>query len=217
MFKNKKPFMLRKPSDFIPEVYRVEGIHLDFGCGTQPRNPFQARNLLSVDIYRTSAEIPSHEIQIGDTLPFNDETFSSVSAYDVMEHLSRDSVRGNDFIFYMQEIYRVLKPGGVAVIIFPAFPHRDAFSDPTHINFITSHTIDYFLGNKNGPYYAGITTNFSAKANHPLRSWGKWLPLDSQSTSTNPKNLRRSLSLAKRDFLRFIRPQHRIWVLSKES
>ena len=217
MFKYKKPFILSKPSDFIPEVYKVEGTHLDFGCGTQPRNPFQAEKLFSVDIYRTSAEIPSHEIQIGDALPFDDETFSSVSAYDVMEHLSRESIRGNDFIFYMQEIYRVLKPAGVAVIIFPAFPHRDAFSDPTHINFITSHTVNYFLGNKAAPYYAGITTNFFAIANHPLRCWKKWFPLDSQSTLTNLKNLRRNLSLTKRDFLRFIWPQHRIWVLSKES
>lgn len=81
----------------------------------------------------------------GSRLPFPNETFSSVSAYDVLEHLPRVSQTGNAFIFYMNELCRVLKPGGMAVFVFPSFPHRDAFSDPTHVNFITKDTVDFFL------------------------------------------------------------------------
>jgi len=215
-------FALRKllgfedPLVYIPINLRDESVHLDFGCGTQPRNPFRAKSLVTVDIFRATEEIPTHLIRAGEAFPFNDSTFTSLSAYDVVEHLSRDSERGNDFVFYMREIFRVLKPGGVAVIVFPAFPHRDAFSDPTHINFITSNTVDYFVGNKFGPFYAGIDTNFQLQINRPLRNWSKWLPKEESPRGSTRESFRRKLSLAKRDFLRFTVPQHRIWVLSKE-
>jgi len=189
--------------------------HLDFGSGSQPRNPFGAKKLFTVDVYRSSPHTPTNLIQPGDPLPFANNSFSSISAYDVVEHLSRDSMRGNDFIFYMKEIYRVLKPGGVALIIFPAFPHRDAFSDPTHINFITPRTIDYFVGNKLPPFYAGIDTNFEVLLNKPLRFWKNWVVSSVSSSDFEPKNLRRRISLAKRTIGRIIRPQHRIWLLVK--
>ena len=115
----------------------------------------------------------------------------------------------------MKEIFRVLEPGGVALIIFPAFPHKDAFSDPTHINFITSSTVDYFLGNKLPPFYAGIDTNFELILNKPLRFWKKWVVSNAIHPEANSQDTRRKLSLAKRTLMRFLRPQHRIWLLMK--
>lgn len=216
LFRLRKMFKARKPIDFIPPNMRVNSSHLDFGCGTQPRNPFGSDNLFTVDLFRTSPETPSHVIEVGDPLPFPENTFTSVSAYDVVEHLSRDSERGNEFIFYMKEFYRVLKPGGVALIIFPAFPHKDAFSDPTHINFITSRTVDYFVGNKTSPFYAGIDTNFVARINRPLRFWRNWVFVENSVCGWSKTDVRRRISLLKRDFFRMVHPQHRIWVLSKD-
>jgi SAM-dependent methyltransferase len=189
--------------------------HLDFGCGSQPRNPFGASNLISVDVAASEHFNPTSLINPGDRLPFPDATFTSLSAYDVLEHLSRDSRHGNDFIFYMKEFYRVLKPGGICLLIFPAFPHEDAFSDPTHVNFITAKTLDYFVNNQNPPYYAEIDTNFQVILNNPLRVWNKWVTPSVESAPETNMPLRRKLSLAKRTASRFLVPQHRLWLIKK--
>jgi SAM-dependent methyltransferase len=210
MFKYKRRF--RRITRDSPITSRT---HLDFGCGSQPRNPFGAEKFFTVDVFRSSPEIPTDLIQAGEPFPYEDNFFSSVSAFDVVEHLSRDSAQGNQFIFYMKEIYRVLEPGGLALVIFPAFPHRDAFSDPTHINFITPRTVDYFVGNKLPPFYAGIDTNFELLINKPLRFWKKWVVSSDLSHDAENEGIRRRLSLAKRTLMRCVNPQHRIWLLLK--
>ena len=48
----------------------------------------------------------------------------------------------------MDEIWRVLAPGGLLYAVTPAYPHAEAFQDPTHVNIITDHTHDYFCGAK---------------------------------------------------------------------
>jgi SAM-dependent methyltransferase len=51
-------------------------------------------------------------------LPFSDHTFDKVIASEVMEHIPEDETA-------MQEIHRVLKPGGVAAVTVPrAWPER---------------------------------------------------------------------------------------------
>jgi len=81
-------------------------------------------------------------------LPFGDESLDSVSGFDFIEHLSRSyrsDLGTNEFIHFMNEVFRVLRPGGVALFVTPAFPSKMAFSDPTHQNFITYETIRYFI------------------------------------------------------------------------
>jgi SAM-dependent methyltransferase len=51
----------------------------------------------------------------------------------------------NPFVELMNEIYRVLKTGGIFLSVTPAYPHGAAFQDPTHVNIITEETfIRYF-------------------------------------------------------------------------
>ena len=50
------------------------------------------------------------------------------------------------FIDLMNEVYRVLKKDGLFVASTPAFPSPKAFQDPTHVNYITRKTHEYFLG-----------------------------------------------------------------------
>lgn len=205
-----------KPKSRAPRQQQAtDSIHLDFGCGSQVRNPFKANRILSVDIERHTGNIPTHVIARGEPLPFPSNMFSSVSAYDVLEHLSRDSQYGNEFISIMRELFRVLKPGGLALFIFPAFPHKDAFSDPTHVNFITEDTLSYFLGPKSGETYAGIDTEFESILNKKLRLWKRWVDKASVNPQDEFKTFRRRLSLAKRTLTRFLLPQHRIWILQK--
>ena len=65
-----------------------------------------------------------------------------ITAYDLLEHIPR---YGNlpdhgdaPFIFLMNEIFRVMKPGGVFLSITPIYPYLGAFMDPTHNNIMTA-------------------------------------------------------------------------------
>lgn len=115
----------------------------------------------------------------------------------------------------MNEIHRVLVPGGYALFIFPAYPSNDAFSDPTHVNYLTNSSINYFIGNSSPPYYAGIETNFEKILNNKLRLWSPWVSYNDDEDLPYPLNFRRKLSLLKRSALRFSFPQHRIWLLRR--
>ena len=124
----------------------AEKISVDLGCGTNPRNPFNAGNLIGIDCY------PSHddiiECNIGfQALPFNDSSIDFVTAFDFIEHLPRFAFRDkpfNPFIDTMSEIWRILKPNAVFFAKTPAYPSAAAFQDPTHVNIITDQTVSYF-------------------------------------------------------------------------
>jgi SAM-dependent methyltransferase len=200
----------------LSEERNMDSSHLDFGCGTTPRNPFNANKITCVDINPISSIENLVVILPGSALPFEDDSFTSVSAYDVLEHLPRFHDGRNIFIFYMNEMCRVLKPGGKAIFVFPSLPHREAFSDPTHLNYITSDTVNYFTATPGGPYYEGINSTYKVIRNKKLRRFRYWVDNAEFFPNTQPpKNLRRRLSLTKRSLQRFFQPSHRIWILQK--
>jgi SAM-dependent methyltransferase len=45
----------------------------------------------------------------------------------------------------MNEIHRVLKPGGVLLSHTPAYPYSPAFRDPTHVNIISEETFPMYF------------------------------------------------------------------------
>jgi SAM-dependent methyltransferase len=122
---------------------------LDIGCGAEPRNPFGAPKLVGVDIRENlGAGVVRADITI-EKLPFEANTFDFCTAFDLIEHIPRVVVAGegsrNPFIELMNEIHRVLKPEGIFLHRTPAFPSRQVFQDPTHVNFITEDTIPYYF------------------------------------------------------------------------
>ncbi|HVR81954.1 MAG TPA: hypothetical protein VHF02_07720 [Luteimonas sp.] len=129
--------------------------HLDLGCGKFPRNPYARRQLSGVDI-RPMPDVIDFDYRIANLvlhpIPYPDDTFGSVSAYDFVEHVPRilAAPDGRDTVFpfvrLIQEVWRVLAPGGLFYALTPAFPHPEAFVDPTHVNIITDQTHDYFCG-----------------------------------------------------------------------
>lgn len=65
-------------------------------------------------------------------LPFEDDSFDEMGAYDVLEHFGRQGDwRG--WFTEMAEFHRVLKPGGTFGIIVPI--GEDALVDPGHTRF----------------------------------------------------------------------------------
>lgn len=127
--------------------------HLDLGCGERPKNPYGHPKLFGVDI-RAGLHAPGVDrIEAAnlssEPIPFSDNQFDSVSAYDFLEHVPRVSLNAQGqthfpFIKLMDEIWRVLKPGGMLYAITPAYPHEKAFRDPTHVNIIAAKTYRYF-------------------------------------------------------------------------
>mgnify|MGYP002347129988 CR=1 FL=1 len=126
--------------------------HLDIGCGRTPRNPYNRDRLWGVDLegapVSPNCKVLPCNVVLED-LPFEDGFFDSVSAYDFFEHIPRmiivDGAIKFPFVDLMNDIWRVLKPGGLLYAVTPAFPRQEAFVDPTHTNFITERTHEFFV------------------------------------------------------------------------
>jgi ubiquinone/menaquinone biosynthesis C-methylase UbiE len=69
--------------------------------------------------------------------PLADESFDSVRAQDVLEHVA-------DFFGVMEEIYRVCRDGALVRVRMPFMSSLHFATDPTHRRAGTSGTFDYF-------------------------------------------------------------------------
>lgn len=125
---------------------------LDMGCGTTPRNPFNAEEMFGVDIVAgLGPNIRQADLAI-EPIPFDDNSFDFVTAYDFIEHIPRviyAPQRRNSFVEFMNEVWRVLKVGGYFLSSTPVYPHPFAFMDPTHVNVITDLTFRAYFDNVN--------------------------------------------------------------------
>lgn len=85
--------------------------------------------------------------------PFADNTFDLIFAHSVFEHLDKQ-------IAIMEEMSRILKPGGRLVIAVPHFRCTDAFTDSTHKHFFTTQSMDYYIEGKALANYEYTKTRF---------------------------------------------------------
>ncbi len=94
---------------------------LQLGCGIRPLegavNHDKEKHSEFVDVEWDLDNMP---------WPWQDEEFEKVIALDVMEHLKRDV---NE---WLDECWRILKPGGLLVLKLPAWDHPVSHRDPTH-------------------------------------------------------------------------------------
>lgn len=133
----------------------MKSISIDLGCGKNPRNPFDADLLYGIDVRPTGIENQRTANLVLEPIPFPDSSVNFITAYDFIEHIPRTiavfdrrmdrNVIINPFIELMNEIYRVLIEGGLFLSSTPAFPHPEAFQDPTHCNIITEKTFPLYF------------------------------------------------------------------------
>lgn len=121
-----------KPENIYPKYFSsILGLQnsktLDLGCGGTPRNPFKAENFYGVDLFEQSDQ----NIEVADLtispIPFANNTFNYITAYDFIEHIPRvlySPSRSFPFINLMSEIFRCLKPGGYFFSHTPAYPNH---------------------------------------------------------------------------------------------
>lgn len=146
--------------------------HLDIGCGRLPKgrlgiDRFPAPGVgLLIDLENMAAigmadESPvakqtndlyaARDRELDDLchlgMPFPDNSIESIISHHCMEHL------GEGFVPLMDELHRILKPGGVLRIIVPLFPSRTAVEDPDHKRYFMEGTFETFCGAPDGKHW----------------------------------------------------------------
>lgn len=117
-------------------------IILDNGCG---RGEFlHAFSRLGMKVYGTDISDYCSNAKVIDlneeNLPFPDEYFNVVFSKSVIEHI--DNIQ-----HYMNEVYRVLKKGGLLILMVPDWEtqYKIFYQDPTHIHPYTVKSIERLL------------------------------------------------------------------------
>lgn len=101
------------------------GSILDIGCGSKPyqRLFINATQYIGLDIEVSGHDHRNSKVDIfynGDTLPFDDASIDNLVCFEVLEHVF-------NFNELINEMYRVLKPGGKLLITVPfAFPEHES-------------------------------------------------------------------------------------------
>ena len=91
---------------------------------------------------------------IDEGLPYEDSTVDYVFAQDFLEHIPPEYV-----VSLIEEIYRVLKPGGTFEHLTPSTDGRGAFMDPTHRSWWNINSWLYYMDDHYRHLY-GIKAKF---------------------------------------------------------
>lgn len=121
---------------------------LDLGCGPAIKNPFNADKAYGIDVREDLDNGVFKADLVTEKIPFPDQFFDFVTAHDFLEHIPRliyNPTRRLPFIELLNEIHRVLKVGGLFLSFTPVFPQPAAFWDPTHVNIMTEHTLQFYF------------------------------------------------------------------------
>lgn len=107
-------------------------VKIDLGSGRVKRNGF-----LSVDRLVT----PNVDLvcDVEKKLPFLDNSVDEVFSRHLFEHIT-------NLIQLFEEVYRVCKPRARVTINVPYYTSIKAYKDPTHANYFTEKTFEYFEG-----------------------------------------------------------------------
>lgn len=108
--------------------------NLHLGCGNKPMKDF-----INVDYYNKTYADDIVDLNKG--LPYESNSIDLIYSDNVFEHIV-------NLLNLIKECHRVLKKGGVLIVKVPYFKSKHAFVDPTHINFFTIQSMDYYVKGK---------------------------------------------------------------------
>jgi SAM-dependent methyltransferase len=144
-----------------PQVAEAPPLRIDLGCGTRKKEGF-----LGVD----SIQFPGVDV-VSDLAtkpwPWKDSTVDEANASHFLEHLE-----AKERIHFVNELYRVLKPGAKAVVITPHWNSTRAYGDLTHKWPPVSEFWFYYLSAEwrkvNAPHNTEYTCDFDATWGYSL-------------------------------------------------
>lgn len=112
---------------------------------TFPEIPKEWAELVTLDIDEGTSPSVVHDLN-DLPLPFDDDMFDEIHAYEVLEHTGR---QGDWRFFFNQfhEFWRILKPGGFLVATTPQWDSPWAWGDPGHTRIISPESL-IFLDQK---------------------------------------------------------------------
>lgn len=94
----------------------ITGVTLDIGCGSKPyADLFLSEKYIGMDIEASGHSHTDSRVDVyydGKTFPFENEYFTSVVCFEVLEHVFNPDT-------FIKETCRILKPGGVALFTVP--------------------------------------------------------------------------------------------------
>jgi hypothetical protein len=153
------------------QEYKVP-LRINLGSGADPLTDF-----VNVDMLDRSDVDVKHNL-MNFPYPFEDESATEIRAIDVVEHLDNftDDKRPA-VIAFIEECYRILKPGGELYLQTPGYQAAFRWTDPTHVRPFTAETFtlwdeDTPYGKTNGYYsHAKFKVRVEELENHNLRVW----------------------------------------------
>lgn len=109
----------------------TSNVKLNIGAGSDIR-----KNYINHDITILDGIDIVHDLNVY-PWPWKDSSLEEVVMKDVVEHL-------DNFMKAMEELYRIMKPGGVVKVSVPYWNSSFAHIDPTHRRGFHEHTFKFF-------------------------------------------------------------------------
>ena len=108
-------------------VKQRQGISLDIGCG---RHKIPGANVVGMDFQALPGVDVVHNWNVR-PWPFPDECATFAHASHVIEHVNPADF---GFIHWMNEVWRILRPGAQFKLVYPNGSSPRYVQDPTHCN-----------------------------------------------------------------------------------
>jgi predicted SAM-dependent methyltransferase len=121
-------------------------VKINLGCGYN-----KMPDCINID---NRAEVSPDIVSDGCKLPYDDNSADVIYAMDYLEHIPIGQT-----IEQINEIWRVLKNGGLFIHKTPSTDGRGAFQDPTHVSFWNINSWIYYMDDQHRKLY-GIKAKF---------------------------------------------------------
>lgn len=108
---------------------------INIACGSRE---IKGKECVNMDIRKTELTDVIHDVHEF-PWPFKDEEFGDAYALDIVEHICPLKI-----VRFIDEIWRIVKPGGKLYIRTNYFQKEQAYRDPTHCHYFTLDSFDFW-------------------------------------------------------------------------